>query len=172
MSHLWRMGKPMNIIVIESEREPDHPSSSTIIVATQTITTEEVIASPRKKRRVIHTGKSKGCHICGKDDNRCFWIGCGYKKNREWNLFILGSPVVCWSFLKKVWKRFPFLWTSWGENEKENKLNKSCITNIVTSEVYLGLPKNVRWSFLRQKCATFSRYLLSKRAPFHILWLP
>lgn len=59
----------MNIIVIESEREPDHPSSSTIIVATQTITTEEVIASPRKKRRVIHSGKNKGCQICGEDEN-------------------------------------------------------------------------------------------------------
>ena len=86
----------MNIIVIESECEPDHPSSSTIIVATRTITTEEVIASPRKKRRAIHTGKSKGCHICGKDDKRCFWIGCGYKKKQGMKHVHIGftSPVL------------------------------------------------------------------------------
>ena len=101
----------MNIIAIESECEPDHPSSSTIIVATQTITSEEVIASPRKKRRVIHTGKSKGCHICGKDDKRCFWIGCGYKKKKTGNetcSYWVHQSCVGLFYMKEGLKKVPF----------------------------------------------------------------
>ena len=98
----------MNIIVIESEREPDHPSSSTIIVATRTITTEEVIASPRKKRRVIHTGKSNGCHICGKDDNPCFWIGCGYKQKQVMKHVHIGFTSRVVVFFKESLKKVPF----------------------------------------------------------------
>ena len=76
----WKNGKTYEYhSVIKPEREPN-PSSSTIRVVTLTT---EVISLPRKKRKVIHTRKSKGCHICGKDGNRCFWNSGRYKLKKR-----------------------------------------------------------------------------------------
>ena len=70
----------MNIIVIESEREPDHPSSSTIIVATQTITTEEVIASQGKKEGSSTLERAKVATSVVKMTTDAFGLVAGTKK--------------------------------------------------------------------------------------------